>query len=511
MNRRQFLEASGAAAISAFNIAKGATKDNQSSKHLLNSKDVDRPNNKKSPNIIWFHVDEQRPDSLGCYGSIWAKTPNLDRLAKQGAVFQECHVQSPVCVPSRTSQLFCRYPQDVGVYDNKYYYKDGIVNPEWMTFPQIFAANGYRTCSFGKWHTPNHPTWQENTLWQHFATVGMYALRNTSLEESHRIVKRPKGSSIILAGIYPHDHWGATSSSQITDMSLRWLEENSQSNQPFFLRVSHLWPHTPVLPPSPWHELYSAEEIPCNLDEYARAKQQRSGFDQMLANGQGGELLDEKTWRWIRQCYYGLCAQLDHQVGRVLHRLDELGLTQNTIIVYSSDHGKHLGEYGCCEKCSFDREVWRVPFIIAGPGVKPGQIRTDLCEAMDLGPTLLSLAGLKSVDSMCGRDLFSSDEPDSVFGVIEMGGKNEPTRPYAKDTQGLRRAGIRTKRWRCDFTISLKGGVETKSAKQVDASLFDVKNDPWEMLNLAKQEKHAKILNDLIQRTQEWYQKHIRC
>ena len=510
MNRRKFLGASGMAGISAFCINKAAANNITSPKTSHASVATARQANNK-PNIIWFHVDEQRPDSLGCYGSDWAKTPNLDRLATMGAVFRQCHVQSPICSPSRTSQLFCRYPQDVGVYDNKYFFKDGIVDPNWKTFPQVFAENGYRTFSFGKWHTPNHPTWQENTLWQHFDTVNMYGIKNPELEGPNKIVKRPKASSIVMAGTYPHDHWGANSSTQITDASLRWMEEAVKTDQPFFMRLAHLWPHTPVLPPNPWDKLYEPDEIPYNLDEYAETKDKRSKFDQWLAKHQGGDLLDEKTWRWVRQCYYGLCSQVDNQVGRVLHRLEELGLMENTIVIYSSDHGTHLGEYGCCEKNSFDSEVWRVPMIIAGPGIKPSQVRTDICEAMDLGPTLLSLAGLETADGMNGRDLFNSKAPDAVFGIMEIDGhNNDPSKPYAPDAQGFRRVAVRTKRYRCDFNITVQGGKETANANQTDASLYDTKNDPLELNNLSHVQKYAPVLNELIAKGKAWCKEHYR-
>jgi len=505
LNRRQFIAASGAAAASATVLPKISANTN-----VKRKASTKMTKSKAKPNILWIMTDEQRPDSLGCYGSKWAKTPNLDRLAANGTAFTQCHTQSPVCVPSRASTLACRYPQDVNVYDNKYYFEDGIMDPSLKTFPEIFADAGYKTASIGKWHTPNHPTWQENIFWQHYGTIGMYGLGDKSREKPNRVVKRLGGSSIILAGTYPHDNWGANSASHLTDLTIDWIKNAAKSDQPFMLRLSHLWPHTPVLPPSPWHKLYEPDEIPYNLDEYKKTLDKRSKHDLSLGKGQRGMEFSEETWRWIRQCYYGLCAYVDNQVGRLLNLLDELGLAENTIVAYTSDHGKHLGEYGCCEKASYDSEVWRVPFIMAGPGVpKISNGCSDLVEMMDLGPTLLSLAGLKPAKEMHGRDLFNSKEPEAVFGVIERGGRRDLKNPYAPQDQGFRRIAVRTKRFRYDYTYSLRGANTAKSPDEYDASLFDVQNDPLELNNLIHNPDYADIAKDMRQKGQQWYLKHL--
>ena len=164
------------------------------------------------PNVLWIQTDEQRPDSLGCYGSEWAKTPYIDALARRGIVYRNCVCNSPVCVPSRASQLAARYPQELRTVLNQVYALDDIYPAGTITFPEVFAEAGYATASIGKWHTPNHPTWQHNDpLINLDQYSGYYALNERYDEDKYRVIKRPGGTPIILAGTYPG--WARQSSS----------------------------------------------------------------------------------------------------------------------------------------------------------------------------------------------------------------------------------------------------------------------------------------------------------
>lgn len=461
----------------------------------------------RRPNVLWIQTDEQRPDSLGCYGSNWAYSPNLDRLAAQGAVFHECHVQSPVCVPSRTSQITGRYPQETGVYDNKYYYQPGILPADLVTFPQAFSRAGFRTASIGKWHTPEHPIWQFNNPWQHFDTIGPAMVRDPEQEEKCRIIRRPRGAPIIIGGAYPHDErWGVDMGAHHTDLALDWLESNARGATPFFLRVSYLWPHTPAVAPRPWDRLYEGKDIKVPIEHRQEMYGNRSRLDQQLADEQGGNTLDAETWRWICQTYYGCCSYVDQQVGRILFWLEQNQMMDNTIIAFTSDHGRNNGEYGCCEKMTFDREVWRVPQIIRYPKrVQAGEVRSDLCEALDLGPTLLSLAGVERPAGMRGRDLFdaSQPEPDAVFGVVERGGGRNLQNPHADENRGHRRMAIRTRRWRYDFASHLNN--QPLPENQHHGSLYDIANDPEERFNLINEPEHQTTASQLQARLKDWF------
>lgn len=457
------------------------------------------------PNVLWIQTDEQRPDSLGCYGSEWAHTPNVDRLAREGAVFRECHVQSPVCVPARTSQITGRYPQETGIFDNKYYYERNILPPNLVTFPQAFSSAGYNVASIGKWHTPDHPIWQYNNPWQHFDTLGPAMVRDPEQEEKARIIRRPRGAPLIIGGIYPEDErWGTDMGSHHTDLALAWLRENANGPQPFFFRVSYLWPHTPAVAPRPWHRLYEGKNFIVPIDHREEMYANRSLLDRQLSDEQGGNEFDRETWEWICQTYYGCCAYIDHQIGRLLFALEEMGLMDNTIIAFTSDHGRNNGEYGCCEKSTFDHEVWRVPQVIRYPEkVAPGQVRTDICEGLDLGPTLMSLAGVERPAGFRGRDLFNSEEPDAVHGVIERGGGRDVNNPHADENRGHRRLAIRTKRWRYDFASHLHNKELAKN--QQHPSLYDIENDPLERFNLINDPRHRDTVSDLHAQLLDWF------
>jgi len=275
----------------------------------------------KKPNIIWIQTDEHRPDTLGCYGNEWAQTPHIDKLAKQGTVFSQCHCQSPVCVPSRASMLACMYPQEINVLRNRVGMKENILDPDLQTFPQLFAQAGYQTVNFGKWHTPVHPTWQECTQLEMFDNpFDIPTFRDKKAEKEYNVIRSLSSNKRILAGTWPEE---TSPSSVVTDQSLQWLKQHAQDTAPFLLRVSHLWPHSPVLCPPPWDSLHDPQKIPCpalnpgkfnNLSEY----------EQSFADADRGLDLSMDTWREIWACYNNLVSFIDFEVGRLLAAVKEL-------------------------------------------------------------------------------------------------------------------------------------------------------------------------------------------
>lgn len=449
----------------------------------------------KRPNVLWIQTDEQRPDSLGCYGETWARTPNIDRLAASGSTFLQCHVQSPMCVPSRTSMLTGTYPQETRVFSNAVQGQDGVLDPDMKAFPNVFADAGYRTCSNGKWHTPNHPTWQEKVSFYAFLDVAdAVQLHPPFTDEEHRVIKNP-GSfmdtvkiPVIIGGVYPYHDWGANPGSHLTDMSIEWLRRAATSDQPFLLRVSYAWPHTPVLVPRPWDAYYDPSEVKCrSLNR--KAHDERSSYDRWLAGVELGMDMTMDQWRRCAADYYGLCAFLDHEVGRLMRALDELGLMDDTIVAYNADHGRGMGEYGHCQKGTFDTQVWRVPFIVSWPGHVPaGEVRDDLCELMDFGATLCALAGLDVPDGMRGRNLLDSAEPDAVFGVLDM--------------FYTRRAAIRTREYRYDCTYLY--AEQRCSGADLDPNLIRIADDPDEERNLAHDEAFASVAAELYGQLDRW-------
>lgn len=468
----------------------------------------------RAPNVLWVQTDEQRPDSLGCYGSAWAKTPNVDALACRGVVFHNCVCNSPVCVPSRTSQLTGRYPQELNTLHNQVaneHHLGGENGPVHvlpagtLTFPEVFADAGYATASFGKWHTPPHKTWQENRSLVNLESFsGYYRLNEAYDEAQHHVIKRPGGTPIILAGTYPVAQ--GHPSQVITDEAIDWIHALPE-DQPFLLRVSHNWPHTPVLPPPPFDTLYDPDEIPIRFyDERAYAT--RAAYDRRLADAWRMRDLNREQVRQMWKDYMGLVACVDHETGRLLAALRELGIEDETIVLFSADHGKSLGEWGATEKGFFDSEVWRVPFILAGPGVESREtIRTDVCELIDTGRTLLSLAGLDVPASFRGRNLFSDPPPGAGFAQIGWPNGEAPL-VEALDlklgpTAAAMRVAVRTQRYRMDVTWMREG--RRLAPSQADGNLFDLEADPEERENLWAHPEAQPVVQKLWAALEAWF------
>lgn len=486
---------------------------------------------KTPPNILWIQTDEQRPDSLGCYGSAWAKTPNLDELARRGVLMQNCVCQSPVCTPSRSSQLTCLYPQECNVlFNNEVAWRENIFPEGTITFPEVLARAGYETVSLGKWHTPIHPTW-EHTEQDQLVLIRKYAdytaMGEGYPDEKYRVVKRPGIHPIIIGGTYPSAD--ENPSRLLTDRAIDYLRDRKR-DRPFLLRVSHNWPHTPVLPPPPFDRTYHAADIPIReFDE--EALRSRARYDRTLAAAQRMRELPLEKYRQSWKDYMGLCSYVDHEIGRLLAALRALGLEQDTLILFSADHGRALGEFGHGEKCSFDDQVWRVPMIWSWPGRLPeNQVRDDWCELVDTGRTLLGLAGLANATPNIwrGRDIFGgsipSREDQAVFGQIGWPNVNSPlfadpavtkirTRlanimgmdlDQAYPVFSLMRVAVRTPRYRMDVSW-MKDGRRIP-AEESDGNLFDLQEDPLERRNLWRDPASRATVADLTRRLEAWFE-----
>jgi choline-sulfatase len=466
----------------------------------------------KKPNVLWIQTDEHRPDSLGCYGSSWAKTPNIDALAQRGILYQNCVCNSPVCVPSRASQLTARYPQEVNVLANQVsdeHHVNDVANvypPGTITFPEVFEKAGYATASFGKWHVPVHRTWQVNkSLVNLDEYSGYYALNAAYDESEHHVIKRPGGTPIILAGTYPVSE--GYPSQVITDWAIDWLRSLDQ-DQPFLLRVSHNWPHTPVLAPPPFDKLYDPADLPIRyFDE--KAYQTRAVRDRRNADRQRMRELTREQIQQIWKDYMGLIACVDHETGRMIEALEKMGVLNNTIVLFSADHGKALGEWGTTEKGFYDSEVWRVPFILAGPGVTAkGKVDREICELIDTGRTLLSLADLEIPEVFEGRDLLNEPSREAVYGQIGWPDQNAPIvqrfreKSWRAPTHTAMRSAIRTQRYRMDVTLYQDG--DQVSIDRADGNIFDLELDPYETRNLWNDSRYTDMKLALWEKLLNW-------
>jgi choline-sulfatase len=455
----------------------------------------------QKPNILWIQTDEQRPDSLGCYGSRWAKTPNIDGLAEKGVVMKNAVCQSPVCLPSRSSQLSARYPHEFACLNNMLKTAGETFPEGYRTFPQIFQQAGYETVNYGRYHALSQDVFETNRVTKDAMPeyCSVFGLNKKYNEEEYHVVKRPgkHHRPLIIAGTYP----GEENPCQIsTDRAIEFLQRRQPNDRPFFLRVSYNWPHTPTLAPPPYDKYYDPDALPIQYyDEEVYTG--RSQFDRTYADLHGMKDLTKEQVRQVWKDYMGLCAYVDSEVGRLLSILDEMKLQENTIILYSSDHGKSLGEWGAGEKGNFDQEVWRVPFIWSWPHRIPeNQVWENGCELMDTARTMMTLAGLEEQipDSYRGRNLFGNDEQaEAVFGV---------TRPPIDDIPDydprFMRVGILTAQYRMDMNWFMDG--TRPSRESGDGNLFDLVSDPEEKHNLWNDDSSEQVVHELMDKIAEW-------
>ncbi|MEV6037724.1 sulfatase-like hydrolase/transferase [Nonomuraea sp. NPDC052116] len=442
------------------------------------------------PNVLWLYCDELRADALGCYataGGLSPRTPAVDALAAGGVVFERCYTTSPVCVPSRTSALTGLLPERTGVYHNEAA-SPGFPLPEGLiTFPEVFAASGYATASFGKEHIPPALTpWQ---LDDH-AGAGM---RDPLDGCDERSLVRTPGLRFVVGGRHPGDDYRPD---EVARRAVDWMR---RASGPFLLRASFLQPHTPVVPPRRWARLFEPGAQP------GRALDRGPGdsrFERRFGELNNGRWMAESDLRRAQADYLASVAWVDEQIGLLLGALDELGLTGETVVVLTSDHGAHLGEGGAFGKHTFAPQSHRVPLVVRRPGHLAPARRGDLAQSLDLGPTLLGLAGLALPAKTDGRDLFADPAPGHVTATIGYG--DPASRAFPNRDAGTwyggrgwpRRTCVRTPRYRLDATVRLDGRPATPDEE--DVFLADSHADPAELRNLADDPTCADVRGTLL-------------
>lgn len=446
------------------------------------------------PNIVVLHTDQQRFDTIAAAGNAAMHTPNLDRLAASGAVLERFYVQSPVCMPSRASMLSGRYPNATGVTCN------GVRMPEGIRCIQHMLGDaGYFTGVIGKLHfLPHsardhrepHPRYGFDHL-QICDEPGCYrdAYREWVAEQD------PSQLDAINCGLPParaqweqmmnwrgtaqppvaregftpqvfegEDH--LTNACFVADRSVQFLRERGE--RPFLLFAGFYHPHSPLIPPRWALEMYDLDTIPLP-----------PGEPRVTRPGGDSELSDTEL-REIRRAYYAMVTDVDRNVGKILDTLDELGLRENTVIVFTSDHGDYMGDHGRFGKGTPGYDcIMRVPCLIAYPGqIEAGSRVGGLVEATDLAPTLLEYAGVVREPSLQGQSMRALLEGDGAAARESVYGE------YARPG-GPSWAMVRTREW---FYAANTGGGEV---------LFDLQEDPDELHNVAADGACAAAVGDL--------------
>ncbi len=467
----------------------------------------------RRPNILFIMADDHASQAIGCYGSRLNRTPGIDRIAREGIRFDNCFCTNGICAPSRAVILTGKYSHLNGVRDNAVAFDGGQA-----TFPKILRASGYETAFLGKWHLKSDPTGFDH--WTMLPGQGEYYNPDLVTKDG---TKRHAG--------YVTDI--------LTDMAVDFLESGRDPAKPFLLMLHHKAPHRnwqpaerhlklfddTIFPEPPTlrdgYETRSRAALeqemtirdhmslesdlklgppPGRLDEAQKAAWERAYGPKREAFRRAGltgdALLQWKYQRYL-QDYLGAIAAVDESVGRVLETLDETGLAEDTLVVYTSDQGFFLGEHGWFDKRFMYEESLRMPLVMRLPGrIGPGSVNTDIVSNLDFAPTFLDLADRGKPAPMQGRSFLPLLLGRTVAGWP--GSFYYHYYEYPAVHQAKRHYGVRTRRYKLIHFYY-----------DIDAwELYDLEKDPLELQNVHGDPAYAEVRGELeteLRRLQAFY------
>jgi len=389
--------------LATFIFALSILCNSANAKHISNSP-------KEKPNILFVAVDDLRPE-INCFGAKYMHTPNLDRLASNGIIFERAYCQQAVCAPSRNTVLTGLRPDALGIYDLQTFFRKKV--PDVVTLPQHFKNNGYHTEAMGKIYHTGHGNSDDRLSWSvpHWnqGTVLKKLDRITHGDTTDLQSDFPKINNVNLPWYCSPQPEGNMTDAVIADHAVERLKQLKNSDSAFFLAVGFIKPHLPFVSPKKYWDLYDPDKI--KIPERKEPK----GMPE-LALTSFGELrkyygipsegtLDDETSRTLIHGYYAAVSMIDEQLGKILDALDENGLSENTIVVLWGDHGWKLGDYGnWCKHSNFEVDT-NAPLFISVPWLSHNIRTKSLAEFVDIYPTLCDLAGLEKPEFLEGKSL----------------------------------------------------------------------------------------------------------
>jgi arylsulfatase A-like enzyme len=429
------------------------------------------PGHEARPNILLMTTDQQRFDTIRAAGYPHMHTPNLDRLAAQGCLYERAYSPNPICLAARHSLIAGCYANRHGMPDN------GVGNglPAALpTLPRILSDNGYDTRAIGKMHfipARRHngflkmelmeelpPTREEDEYAMYLKDVGLGRIQNIH-GVRNLLYMLPQRSLI------PHEHHGTT---WVGDRTIDYLQRN-QGRQPFFLWASWIAPHPPFDIIDRFADLYQDADLPAPY--FSETPLPALAQE----NAMLGDIPDGRYMRRMREVYYAAVSMVDEQVGRILDTLEETGQLDNTLIIFTSDHGEFLGDYGLYQKWLPYDSAARVPFIVRFPErVAPGSRATDFVDLLDILPTALDVAGVE----------YPGDNPLPGASLFREGGRDRSIQYLEYARHNRRWISLRNETHKYNYYYG--GGVE---------QLFDMGSDPHETTNLLHGEPDAQALS----------------
>ena len=444
------------------------------------------------PKNVLFIVSDDLNNRLGCYGDPLVQTPNLDRLAARGTTFEKAYCTFPLCGPSRNSFLTGLYPNSSGIFLNGQIFRQTV--PQQTSMPQWFRQHGYLAVRIGKMYHYNVP----NSI----GTAGHDDPASWEIQMNpagvDRTVEEPDIFSLTPGQFGGTLSWYASPREDrlhtdgLNAADADWVLERcaKDRSRPFFLALGFFRPHTPYVSPKPYFDKYPEAKMP--LISGVEEDKQDIPVAALGSHKKEHDKLTDELRRKAVQAYSASISFMDTQLGQVVATLDRLGLAEDTVIVFTSDHGYHLGEHGLWQKMSLFEESARVPLLVVAPGVGKGARVKAPVSHVDMLPTLTELCGLPAPKSAQGQSLVPMLRDASITGrgwaltqVLRGagGGRNDV------GTQGKRFFGysLRTERWRYTEWDEGRKGRE----------LYDHQNDARELTNLAEKPEHAATVASL--------------
>ncbi|MDE3741024.1 sulfatase [Maribacter polysaccharolyticus] len=475
------------------------------------------------PNILFIPIDDLRPD-LGCYGDENILSPNIDKLAANGVVFNRAYCQQAVCTASRTSLLTGLRPDSTQIWDLKTHFRDNL--PDLVSLPQFFKNNGYYSVGLGKTF---HNTLQDSLAWNEYVHVdgfpfdpdAVYVNQENIIEQKElelQLLKDGKAKFDKYGFIYTktqsHEMGNAGDDAYYdgaqTTMAIKKLRELKNKKEPFFLSVGYYKPHLPFNAPKKYWDLYDRENIPLAPNQFppknspafavhgdAELRGYVDAKDNLPTPTQG--TWDEAKQRELKHAYYACVSYIDAQVGRLMDELDRLGLKDNTIVVLWGDHGWKLGEHnGWAKQTNYEIDT-RVPMIISGDKVNAkGKTSNALTEFVDIYPTLCDITGFKVPEYLDGESLKPLLEnpdtkvKDAAYSQFLLGRYGPP------ENRKVERMGytVRTDRYRYVEWYTWMKDEKTKG-ELIGRELFDHENDSQENNNIANDPGNKELVGHL--------------
>ena len=440
------------------------------------SKDKSISHTEEKLNVLLIIADDLNCD-LGAYGNSIVKTPNIDRLAKRGVLFENAHTQYPWCGPSRASFMTGMYTNQTKITRNNMNLRNSV--PDVITLGQRFRQQGYQSVRIGKIFHYDVPsaigTSGNDDIHSWDQTVNPYGRDKIEEYKINTLTPRKYGGTLSWLAADGKDDEQTDGIS--ANEAIKKLDDFTKSDTPFFLAVGFFRPHTPFVAPKKYFDLYDRKkiEIPDISNDYLETlpnpaiksiRAQKNQFN-----------LKKEIAQEIKEAYYATISFMDAQVGRILDQLEAYGLDKNTIVVFTSDHGYHMGEHGHWQKQTLFENATRIPLIISTPNIEnKGAKSMSPVELIDLYPTLMDLTNINTPQHVVGKSL----------------------EPIIKNVNTSVRGSALT-RWRNGYSIKTKRYRLTKwgSNGELGYELYDHQNDKNELINLVSNKDYNEVMDSL--------------